>query len=150
MGYDSLVRYDHKDSILLLLTLLLASAVPEEVECARVTGTRQNTCGLQVNCVHALCPTQELEWQAAARSSSSTAVCSNDRSAVLGEVFYPACVTRAPTRSILVLCPVLPAQDPTLCLPLPTEVVARSLESRGPPLRRATPDIPSRRAPPAA
>jgi hypothetical protein len=150
MGYHCFVRCDRKNSVLLLLALLLPILAPEEVECVRGADTRHNAHALQVNCVHALCPTQELEWQASAHSASNTRVCSADRRGILGEVFYPACVTEAPARSAVAFCLLLLAQGTAPRLPLLSEIAFRSIEGRGPPLPRTTLAIPPLRAPPVA
>jgi hypothetical protein len=148
MGYDVSVRCNRNNSVLLLLVLLLSVLAPEEVECAHGAETQRDTLALQVNCVYALCPTCELEWQASTRSGSGTAICSGALRGTLGEVFYPACLTERPARSDLAACSIVLPQSAVRDLPLPTEVVAVSLEFRGLPRRQTTRDIPSRRAPP--
>lgn len=145
------MRRHRNNSILLLVTLLLALFAPEEVECARLVLAHRAAQMLQIHCVYALCPTEEMECRAPARTASGTEACSADRSDDLTEVFYPACLTEGSGRPSLVVPLVLSfAGVPDRETPVLAEVIAYPLESRGPPFSSISLCPPSLRAPPIA
>ena len=136
-----------KNCIIMLLALIL-SVFTAELDCARwvlADGTTRQCC-----CLDLPFSILDLQRESLAPPASGAAVAPSDSTRTVGEVPYPAGLTGTPGFSAPVLHVALLAGVAEFRVPLPTEVIARSRESRGPPLSRPTPDVPSLRAPPAA
>jgi hypothetical protein len=144
--YNTRVPRIFQKHTFVILALLLAVLAPAEVESVR--SCLGDGAVARLNCVHALFPAVEVEYEPSPETTSRPAGCTMGSGGTLDEVLYPAYWTAAQAFSAPDCHPVPMVSAPAAAVFLPAELVAYFMEQRGPPFRRLTLDAPSLRAPP--